>query len=677
MKSAADPAAPLVAAIEARLQHEGLGRAVVAQALAELQAAETTAEHPAARRLGERLRGLGDPRSAFDRLSRQLQHAGGDAGSDAERAARRADLVALVELAATPDFDVDLLRPWQPLFERWVDPPRSLREEAAAALLLLSTGADETLRTTTVSRCLALLKSSPRGLDWDLAALGLLLNATYSRDLALADWLLRQPASADVGERLDTLRALRWFEALADWHGVERRSDASIAAHEAAATRAQADGLPDRARGFRIGIVMALLADGRTDAARAAIAAYSPLPANAPPAQAVYAESNLGWLARQEQRLSDSEMHCRRAAELARYSGLPALEQGVVLLHHARALIALSRPADALAVMDEAAPLMQGRWVARLRADRMLVQALLLLDAGRRGAAEALVRQGLDEHAAQTPAVVLDQTDDAAARIVAVGLSLDLHRESLLRLVRERRLRPPAEADASWPWVLRIRLFDGWRVEGLAASADARQKADSKPTQVLQFLAAHAPAAVPAQRLADALWPEAEGDKAIRSLDVALTRLRALLPDPALVLRNEGRIGLDATRVWCDAAAALELCRQLRSAAAGGDDTEQARRTLALLQLYAGALLPDSREPFARERAAATAAQVAGAVQLGLRAASRLADGAAAEEIVRRSVAQGLPVDLVRPVLAELRASGAAAAARAEALAAVFELARR
>lgn len=679
MKTAADPATPLVAAIEARLQREGLGRDTVAQAMADLQRADASAEHNAARRLDERLRLLDDPRTAFERLSRRLQLPEAGTGAPAEAGARRADLVALVELAATPDFDVDLLRPWQELFEQTVTAPRCLREEAAAVLLLLSTGADEARRTATVARCLARLKAAPRGLDWCVAALSLLLNATFSRDLALAEWLLRQPAGAEVGSRLDTLRALRWFEAVADWHFVERRTDASIAAHEAAAARAQADGLAERARAFRIGIAMARLGDGHADAARQAIAAYSPLPADAPPAQAVYAEGNLGWLARLEQRWIDSETHCRRAAELARYSGMPALEQGVVLLQHARALIALRRHADALAVMDEAGPLMQGRWVARLRADRLLVQALVELDAGRRGAAEPLVRQGLDDHATQSPPVVLDHTDEAAARIVAVGLSLGIHREALLDLVRERRLRPPAEADAGWPWALRIRLFDGWRIEGLAsAGGEARQKADSKPTQVLQVLAAYAPASVPAQRLADLLWPDAEGDKAMRSLDVALTRLRPLLPDPSLVQRNEGRIGLDASRVWCDVGAALELGRQIRSAgAAAGDAAEQARRTLALLELCAGPVLPDSREPFARERAAAIATQLSGALQIGLRAAARLEDPSTADEIVRRCVAQGLPVDLVRTVLAELRAAGATSAARAEALGAVFELARR
>ena len=86
----------------------------------------------------------------------------------------------------------------------------------------------------------------------------------------------------------------------------------------------------------------------------------------------------------------------------------------------------------------------------------------------------------------------------------------------------------------------------------------------------MQRLAAHAPANVAAQRMADALWPEAEGDKAMRSLDVALTRLRHALPDAALLVRHEGKIGFDLNRVWCDTHAALTLVDTLRSYAITG-----------------------------------------------------------------------------------------------------------
>ena len=83
--------------------------------------------------------------------------------------------------------------------------------------------------------------------------------------------------------------------------------------------------------------------------------------------------------------------------------------------------------------------------------------------------------------------------------------------------------------------------------------------------QILQFVAAHAPVAIGTQRLADALWPEADGDKAMRSLDVSLNRLRQVLPDAGLLFRRDGKVGLDMDRVWCDTYAVLGLVERLRS----------------------------------------------------------------------------------------------------------------
>lgn len=683
------------------MQARGLGQASLREVQEALQRlfAQTQGVDPALQRLHAALADPRDARATFDRLvALQVQ---AQARDDVRE--QRALVVAMAELAAVPDFDVDLLRPWLTPFAAQVGPPRSLREEAAALVLLVATGDDEAQRPLTAHRCLNLLKAAPRGLDWAVAALSLLLNATFSREMGMAEWLLRQPFSAEVGDWLDSLRALRWHEALADWHFVQRRTEDSIAAHEAGARRAEADGLADRARASRIGVAMAWLGEKKLVQAAAAIAAYSPVPADAPAVQAVYAAGNLGWLAMLEGRWIEAEAHARRAAELARWAGMPALEQGVVGLQHARTLLALRRYPEVLMVFDAAAPLMQGRWVQRLQAERVLVQGLQALDMGHLLQARQWVREGLDAFFALASSVLLDQTDEAAARVAALGLDMGLHVEGLQALIRSRGLMPPVEAGASWPWMLRITVFDGWRVEGLAtAVGEARQKADSKPVQILQYLAAHAPQAVSAQRLADALWPDAEGDKAMRALDVALTRLRAQLPDGGLVQRNEGRIALDPTRVWIDAVAVLRLAQTLReqagegaagplasgrratggelpseSGAATAVDLAQAERVLALLGWYRGPLLPDSREPFAQDRASFFRAQVAGAVLIGLRSAIRLEDSSRAEEIVRLSVAHGLPSDLVRSVIAELQALGERSARHASRLGAVFDLARR
>ena len=280
-------------------------------------------------------------------------------------------------------------------------------------------------------------------------------------------------------------------------------------------------------------------------------------------------------------------------------------------------------------------------------------------------------------------------------RLVAAIFTHGLGTDAFVEGVQAQGLAPPDTRPAHWPWRLRIRLFDGFSVEGLTTwlTHESGKKGESKSMQILQYAAAHAPAAVTAQRMADSLWPEADGDKAMRSLDVALTRLRQQLPDATLLVRSEGKIGFDLNRVWCDTHAALVYVEQLRGLAnvnsrhdrkrncaaptvKDSRDHAQARTALALLALYRGPALPDSRDAFARDRAAFFRSQVAGATQIGLRAAIRLPDSTIAEEIVRKSVAHGLPADVVRSVLTDLQASGEDASRRAVQLTDVFELAR-
>jgi len=104
-------------------------------------------------------------------------------------------------------------------------------------------------------------------------------------------------------------------------------------------------------------------------------------------------------------------------------------------------------------------------------------------------------------------------------------------------------------------------------------------------------------------RLADTLWPEAEGDAARQNLKMNVHRLRALLPEGTL-LWSDGKLSLDDQQTWIDVWA---LERDLDSL----DRTAPESSTLAqplvdrVLGLYRGDFLPDSATSWApamRER---------------------------------------------------------------------------
>ena len=97
------------------------------------------------------------------------------------------------------------------------------------------------------------------------------------------------------------------------------------------------------------------------------------------------------------------------------------------------------------------------------------------------------------------------------------------------------------------------------------------------------------------QEIADALWPDAEGDAARQALAVTLHRLRRLLRHDAAVHRHEGCLELDARQVWSDVAA---LDASLQRARPASPDV-RARLVDESLQLYRGPLLAgDEDEPW-------------------------------------------------------------------------------
>ncbi|MBA2353001.1 MAG: hypothetical protein H0V78_14805 [Burkholderiales bacterium] len=117
---------------------------------------------------------------------------------------------------------------------------------------------------------------------------------------------------------------------------------------------------------------------------------------------------------------------------------------------------------------------------------------------------------------------------------------------------------------------------------------------------------------VPQRHLADALWPDEEGDAAQEALNSAVHRLRKLLGDNDLIVVREGCISLNESRCWVDAWAFERLMTQAETArgANGANRDEPAAAFDAALDnslaLYRGAFLAaDLEEPWAlstRER---------------------------------------------------------------------------
>lgn len=133
---------------------------------------------------------------------------------------------------------------------------------------------------------------------------------------------------------------------------------------------------------------------------------------------------------------------------------------------------------------------------------------------------------------------------DVMARLCARALEAGIEPDYVCWLINRRRLRPPTDlaCPEAWPWPLRIELLGN----PSCTLDDQPLEIGGKPWALLLALAGWADADgwVDRNRLCDWLWPDAEGDRAQRTLDTTLHRLRQQLGTEAMVRSRSGAIGL-------------------------------------------------------------------------------------------------------------------------------------
>ncbi|MFO0547015.1 MAG: hypothetical protein U0271_01440 [Polyangiaceae bacterium] len=214
-----------------------------------------------------------------------------------------------------------------------------------------------------------------------------------------------------------------------------------------------------------------------------------------------------------------------------------------------------------------------------------LVEARLELAGGDRAVARAFLERAFEAmRAGGVLSLLFVLPDEELADLAAEALRCGIQIEHVTAVVRVRALRPttPPTDVSGWPWPLRIRVLGGLELEpGLTLGP----KSPRIPLSVLGLLCALSTPErpmVPARALEDALWPDAEGDRASHSLEMALHRLRKLLAaDDVIIVRAE-QIGLSRASVFVDVWRLRELLTKPATEA----------RATELASLYVGPLLP-------------------------------------------------------------------------------------
>lgn len=280
--------------------------------------------------------------------------------------------------------------------------------------------------------------------------------------------------------------------------------------------------------------------------------------------------------------------HAEAGLALCRRAGYPfpaalfGLDYGRVMLH-------AGRRARGLSLVREAARAARAMGAELLEYRAVLVEAEAALAEQDEPACAAALAHALAIGAAHNFRNHAWWHSPTLARLYAIALERDIETGYVTAVIRQRGLDCPEERPwlEAWPWPVKIRALGGLALWIDSLPVDMSAKFGTKPLELLIALLCHEGRAVPAERLAELLWPDADGDRALNAYHVTLKRLREWLGEAVLVQRG-GQLRLDTRRCWVDCWAYLRGAEAL-----GGGPAGKAR----WLALYRGDFLPDVDSP--------------------------------------------------------------------------------
>jgi len=191
---------------------------------------------------------------------------------------------------------------------------------------------------------------------------------------------------------------------------------------------------------------------------------------------------------------------------------------------------------------------------------------------------------------------------DAMTRLCLKALEAGIEPAYVVDLVRKRGLSPdvPPMEVAEWPWKVRVHTLGRFGVVRDGKRVGFQGKGQQKPLLLLKVLIALGGRDVPREMLADALWPDADGDRALQALAITVRRLRGLLGDEKSVLVSEGRVTLSNRVCWVDCWAFKRIFAQAERARREEPEAGAPRPSIHLLEkalgLYEGDFLQEEKD---------------------------------------------------------------------------------
>jgi LuxR family maltose regulon positive regulatory protein len=188
------------------------------------------------------------------------------------------------------------------------------------------------------------------------------------------------------------------------------------------------------------------------------------------------------------------------------------------------------------------------------------------------------------------------------ARLCKAALDAGIEVEYTRGLIRTHNLVPDGECTedlGEWPWPCRVRTFGGFglTIDDALFSLEGRKK----PMDLLKVLISLGGDEVRQETIEDELWPEAEGDMARISFKTNLSRLRKVIGEKTVEVKD-GKVSLNPQCVWLDLWALESLADkvsklyQKRNQSKSPDEPE--RLAHLLFDIYRGDFLATDNGPW-------------------------------------------------------------------------------
>ena len=178
-------------------------------------------------------------------------------------------------------------------------------------------------------------------------------------------------------------------------------------------------------------------------------------------------------------------------------------------------------------------------------------------------------------------------TREALSVLCAEALEGEIEPQQAATIIGKLQLSPTATSPERWPG--RPRIYALGRLEVVSPAGAQAARPSGTPLRLLELLLAWGGDA-PQERVADILWPDAEGDAGRRAFDTTLHRLRRIVGDPRALPLVDGRLTLDRQRCWADVWEVEAVLRRLSAlldaaqAPAAGEVDHLGDRLCALYQ---------------------------------------------------------------------------------------------